>query len=177
MAATSRAWTFTARGSPRSVLSLAPRPTPALPPPPFLLAKAKPLPHAQDANEWLRVKVAYAVLNPGGQFYVSLITAFARTNTAVPEMDLSGTVTDRGGRVLVNGASGGVGSLAVQMARAAVGPGGYVVGVCSGRNADMVRELGADEVVDCTAAPAPVSETLRASGRARGKVVVKVNGE
>ncbi|EFQ29703.1 hypothetical protein CGRA01v4_03812 [Colletotrichum graminicola] len=37
--------------------------------------------------------VAYAALNPGGQFYISLIPRFARASTAVPEMDLSGTVT------------------------------------------------------------------------------------
>jgi len=50
-------------------------------------------------------------------------------------------------RVLVVGASGGVGHLAVQIARAA---GAHVVGVCSGRNAALVQELGAHEVVDYT---------------------------
>lgn len=50
-------------------------------------------------------------------------------------------------RVLVVGASGGVGHLGVQIARAA---GAYVVGVCSGRNAALVRDLGAQEVVDYT---------------------------
>ncbi|KAL8287964.1 hypothetical protein RB597_000176 [Gaeumannomyces tritici] len=54
----------------------------------------------------------------------------------------------RGGRVLVNAASGGIGSLALQMARRRVGPEGFVVGVCSGKNAELVRSMGADEVID-----------------------------
>lgn len=48
-------------------------------------------------------------------------------------------------RVLVIGASGGVGHLAVQIARAA---GATVIGICSGRNRAMVESLGANEVID-----------------------------
>ena len=53
----------------------------------------------------------------------------------------------QGHHVVINGASGGVGTFAVQIARAL---GASVTAVCSTRNADLVRALGADRVVDYT---------------------------
>ncbi|RFU72298.1 zinc alcohol dehydrogenase [Trichoderma arundinaceum] len=235
MATTSRAWTFSNRGSPSDVLSLtSSRPIPTFPP------------ETSRSEEWILVKVAFAGLNVGAIFQMSLIPAFLRNRTCIPEMDLSGIVQEvwhphaensssneggtttsgstesntqtrfrkgdgimamlpashalptgtgalaeyvaiparfavhkppsasfgdsagclltgmtahqqvaesgakPGDRVLINAASGGIGTMAVQMARQVVGPEGHIVGICSSRNVQLVESLGADEVVDYT---------------------------
>jgi NADPH:quinone reductase-like Zn-dependent oxidoreductase len=71
-----------------------------------------------------------------------------------------------GHKALVLGASGGVGQLAVQIARNVRG--GRVVAVCSGRNAELVRGLGADVVLDYGAAD-PL-EQARAHGPFRAVI-------
>ena len=69
-----------------------------------------------------------------------------------------------GDSVIVAGASGGTGSLGVQIARALVGPQGKVVGICSSASAPAVRALGVcDELVDY-AAPDAAKATLARLG-------------
>ncbi|MBW3619487.1 MAG: NAD(P)-dependent alcohol dehydrogenase [Actinobacteria bacterium] len=70
-------------------------------------------------------------------------------------------------RVLVVGASGGVGTFAVQIAKTR---GAHVTGVCSTRNLELVRSLGADDVLDYTRGD------LSAGGR-RFDVVLHVAGD
>lgn len=75
--------------------------------------------------------------------------AFPLVGTTVYESLVVRGSIKKGDKVLVNGASGGTGSVAVQLATAL---GATVVGVCSTANVELVKKLGAAEVVDYTSA-------------------------
>ncbi|EHY57006.1 zinc ion binding [Exophiala dermatitidis] len=68
--------------------------------------------------------------------------------TALQALKVAGV--KKGDKVLITAASGGLGTMLVQVARAIVGKDGIVVGSCSGRNEEFVRGLGADETIDYT---------------------------
>jgi NADPH:quinone reductase-like Zn-dependent oxidoreductase len=133
----------------------------------------KPTPGMDLAGEVAAVGAGVAALEPGDTVFGWGPGAFAEY-ASVPEDNVMATpqgltfeqaaavgdsaftaliaVRDQGrigpgDAVLINGASGGVGTFAVQMAKSF---GAEVTAVCSGRNAELVRSLGADEVIDYT---------------------------
>jgi NADPH:quinone reductase-like Zn-dependent oxidoreductase len=98
--------------------------------------------------EYIAVPAKYAVAKPERVAFADAAGCLLTGMTAAQMVREAGV--GPGDRVLVNAASGGIGTMVVQMVRRVVGEQGYVVGVCSGRNAQLVRDLGADEVVDYT---------------------------
>ncbi|MGA7758008.1 MAG: NAD(P)-dependent alcohol dehydrogenase [Ilumatobacteraceae bacterium] len=97
-------------------------------------------------GQYLTVKEGNVVSIPEGVSFDAAAATPVAGLTALQGLRTHGAVQP-GDRVLINGAAGGVGTMAVQIARAL---GAHVTAVCSTRNVDMVRSLGADEVLDYT---------------------------
>ena len=97
--------------------------------------------------DYLRVRASRnIVLKPANITFEEAAAVPIAAITALQALRDRGRL-EPGQKVLVNGASGGVGIYAVQIAKAL---GAEVTGVCSGRNVEMVKSLGADHVVDYT---------------------------
>jgi NADPH:quinone reductase-like Zn-dependent oxidoreductase len=92
------------------------------------------------------VAASSLIVKPHGLSFEDAAASVMSGLTALAAIQTLGKVTP-GTRVLINGASGGVGTFAVQIARSL---GAEVTGVCSTRNIDLVRSLGAEHVIDYT---------------------------
>lgn len=96
--------------------------------------------------EFLVAQPSETALKPSSLSFVEAAAVPLAAMTALQALRDLGQLTS-GQRVLINGSSGGVGTFAVQVACIL---GAHVTAVCSGRNADVVRRLGAHQVIDYT---------------------------
>lgn len=96
--------------------------------------------------EWVVMPESRLAAKPANLTFEQTAAVPLAGNTALCVLRDGGKVR-AGMKVLINGASGGVGTFAVQIAKAF---GAEVTGVCSARNAELVRSIGADHIVDYT---------------------------
>lgn len=98
-------------------------------------------------GEYVTVRESRAIAHkPANVSFADAAAVAIAGVTALQAVRDYGKVTN-GTKVLVNGSSGGVGTFAVQIARSL---GAEVSGVCSSRNVELVRSIGADHVIDYT---------------------------
>lgn len=102
--------------------------------------------HGGGFGEYVSVPEGLLARKPSNLSYEQAAAVPMAGITALLAVREQGAVQP-GQQILVNGASGGVGTFAVQLAKAL---GAVVTGVCGPQNVDMVRSLGADEVIDYT---------------------------
>jgi NADPH:quinone reductase-like Zn-dependent oxidoreductase len=94
--------------------------------------------------EYVTAKEAGLALKPSNMSFQQAAAVPIAGLTALQGLRDTGQIRP-GQKVLINGASGGVGTFAVQIAKSF---GADVTGVCSTRNVEMVRSIGADHVID-----------------------------
>src|SRR5437868_8235659 len=103
---------------------------------------------AGSLAEYICVTASRAVVSKPGNVTFDQAASIPTALVALQGLRDTGHVK-AGQKVLINGASGGVGTFAVQIAKTF---GAEVTGVCSTRNLDLVRSIGADHVIDYTKA-------------------------
>ena len=97
-------------------------------------------------GEYVLAREAYLVPKPTSKSFVEAAALPVAALTALQGIRYAGGIQP-GQKVLIQGASGGVGTFAVQLAKSA---GAEVTAVCSPRNLDMAHSIGADHVIDYT---------------------------
>lgn len=96
--------------------------------------------------EYLVARAGEMAPKPAGLDYIQAAAVPLAAQTALQALRDLGRIAT-GAKVCINGASGGVGTYAVQIARIF---GAEVTAICSARNQDLVRALGASQVIDYT---------------------------
>ncbi|KAH8885585.1 GroES-like protein [Thozetella sp. PMI_491] len=100
---------------------------------------------AGSLAEYLAVESAHIAVKPDAVPFDVASACAVSAATALVLLDAA--ELKPGAQVLVNSCCGGIGNIATQLARKAVGPEGKIVGVCSASNEELAKQLGCDEVV------------------------------